>query len=228
MDSNLEPQPTAAVPCRRRAEDHLTPQETAILERYGGWLRSLADGTRAPSTPEQMQFVRVAHGELEPQTPFELAWCKSQRLKGGTSVPSEVHRRLENLSAARATLEALLQKLEQRRQEILERVRPMLTQLEAEFVDCLNDAKQELDVREKDARQAVLEHGVSCLCAGIKATYSRPRTTWDAHGLAEYAQSHPEVARFRRVGNPTVSLRYLPAAGVPLQARVKHLPQRSE
>jgi len=54
----------------------------------------------------------------------------------------------------------------------------------------------------------VLKAGQSIKEVGIYAVYARGRVTWDGRGLSEYAQTNPEVQQFRRIGPPTVSLRY--------------------
>jgi hypothetical protein len=43
---------------------------------------------------------------------------------------------------------------------------------------------------------------------GIHAIYYRGRVMWDSRGLSSYAETHPEVLEFRRIGNPSVSIRY--------------------
>src|SRR5687768_18534302 len=116
----------------------LTDQEHTLLERYGGWLSSLADGSRTPTTDEQRRFVQVAKGDLDPQTPFETAWIKSQLASQSHPAPvtrDAVHAKLARLRAARATSQALQTKYEERRERILDQVRLQLDALETEFRD---------------------------------------------------------------------------------------------
>src|SRR5690554_1494570 len=54
-------------------------REAEILERHGFALKDLASGMRAPETPAEEQFVKVAKGEAEPTTEIEKAWMKYQR-----------------------------------------------------------------------------------------------------------------------------------------------------
>jgi hypothetical protein len=42
----------------------------------------------------------------------------------------------------------------------------------------------------------------------VWAIFYRGAITWDSKGLAAYAQSHPDVEKFRRVGQPRVLIRY--------------------
>jgi len=41
----------------------------------------------------------------------------------------------------------------------------------------------------------------------LMAVYAKGRVTWDGKGLDGYAVANPEVAAFRRVGEPSVSIR---------------------
>jgi len=194
----------------------LTDQERTLLERYGGWLRSLAVGSRAPTTEEQRHFVQVANGELDPQSPFETAWVKAQRASRVHPAPitrEDVHAKLASLSAARATSQALQMKYDERRERILEQVRPQLNALEAEFGDSIRAAKFEAEAAEADVRRSALDFGHTCRYAGIQASVTVNRVSWDGKGLAEYMMRHPEVAQFRRDQRPIVSIRYLPEEG---------------
>lgn len=52
----------------------ITPEQAAIIRRYGAWMSALAVGEISPATPEQAHFKAVARLEAEPETDFELAW----------------------------------------------------------------------------------------------------------------------------------------------------------
>jgi uncharacterized protein YifE (UPF0438 family) len=188
-------------------------RERELLSRYGYWLEALARGTLAPSTPDQVQFVRAARGEAEPRSAFEVAWAKQQSAAGTSRPrvgPQELSGRLERLQAARAAAAAVEDEYQLRRAAILAQVRPQLEALEAEFAQRLQASREEASRLEAEAREAVLEFGASFRHAGILAVYIRPRVTWDGHGLAAYTETHPEVAEFRRVGKASVSLRFQP------------------
>jgi hypothetical protein len=191
----------------------MTDQERTLLERYGGWLQSLAEGSQAPTTDEQRRFVQVARGELEPQTPFETAWIRAERARQVYLAPitrDDMHAKLERLSVARAASKALQTKYEERRKRILDRVRPQLEALEAEFGDSLRAAKVDAEHAEADVRRSALDFGHSCRHAGIQASVTLNRVSWDGKGLAEFMIRHPEIAQFRREQRPIVSIRYLP------------------
>jgi hypothetical protein len=192
------------------ADAALDDAERGLLSRYGRWMEALSAGAIRPLTPEQEQFVRAAHGEAEPRTEFERVWLKyAQTRKPAEAVgPMEASARLALLAGARRFVASLRAEREQRRQAVLEQVRAQLDEIDAAYADELRAAEEVVGQREAEARQAVLMAGQSIKEEGIYAVYVRGRVTWDGRGLSEYVQTHPEVQQFRRVGPPSVSLRY--------------------
>jgi len=49
--------------------------------------------------------------------------------------------------------------------------------------------------------------GATVKADGIQAIYSKPRVTWDTKALDGFAAAHPEIEKFRKIGNPSVSFR---------------------
>ncbi len=196
--------------------------ERELLARYGYWLEALATGVLSPNTPEQARFVRVARGEAEPRSAFESAWTRHQQAGRPAQPavgPMELAGQLDRLQAARAALAAVRKEHAERRAAILEQVRPLLEALDAEFADRLRGPEEEAARLEAESREAVLAFGASFRHAGVHAVYARPRVTWDTQGLTQYAETHPEVSQFRRVGKPSVTLRFdAPAEGSPGEA----------
>lgn len=195
------------------ANNDLDPAERELLSRYGFWMEALASGELAPITPEQQHFVRVAGGVEQPQSAFERVWVKHLRtIQHGRSQagPLELAACLERLQTARTEALTVQQEHTARRAAILEQVRPQLEALDAEFKDRLRVAGEEVAEREAEVREATLAFGASFRHAGIHAVYSRGRVTWDTHAMARYIETHPELAEFRKVGKPSVSLRFGP------------------
>ena len=56
------------------------PDEAEKLERYGHWMEALASGTIEPFTREQERFVKVALGEMPPESEFEHLWLRLKEL----------------------------------------------------------------------------------------------------------------------------------------------------
>lgn len=58
------------------AAPNFTADDRKLLTRYGHWLTALANGVIRPFTAAQEHFLKVAHGEAEPNNDLERAWDK--------------------------------------------------------------------------------------------------------------------------------------------------------
>ena len=155
--------------------------------------------------------MRVSRGEVEPRTPFEIAWMKVRKPRTTAGQPvgtKEVEDRLTRLATARAAAEAVREEYSARRTAVLEQIRPQLDAIDAEYADRLQAVNDEAARAEAEARETILRYGASYWHAGVRATYNHGRVSWDSTALAEYAKSFPEVLEFRKVGKPFVALRF--------------------
>ena len=182
-----------------------TPVERELLTKYGRWMEALVSGAIAPVTPGQEQFLRVARGEGEPTTDFERVWLKVLTER---EVAKEAVRALELLRTARAHASEVEAEYLAARQVVLASVREQLDAVDATFAEQLQSANEGSGAAEKAVRELVLKLARSVSLAGIKAVYSSPRVTWDNAKLTAFAEAHPEVKEFRKVGKPSVSLRF--------------------
>src|SRR5262249_52670303 len=76
-----------------------------------------------------------------------------------------------------------------------------------EFRDREAQLKQEIAETEAAVRAAVLETGASAYGTHLQATITAPRITWDNKGMAAYSALHPDVLAYRKVGEPSVTIR---------------------
>jgi uncharacterized protein YifE (UPF0438 family) len=183
-----------------------TEAERAILAKYGRWLEALAAGTITPTTPGQEQFIAVSRSEREPETDFEKAWVSLMRQR---AVADAVSRTFLALSQARAERAALEAEYSAARTEVLARVRDQLDGVDEVFAGRLAAAAEAAAAAEQAVRDLILRLGKSVSIGGVRATYSAPRVSWDTKKLDAYAEEHPEVKAFRKVGKPTVALRFV-------------------
>ena len=86
----------------------------------------------------------------------------------------------------------------------LREVTALVQQLDADVAE--HTARR--DRAEAEVRAEVLRQGKSAGEGPVRAIYYRGRVTWDSKGLAQYAEAHPEVEQFRKVGAPSVAIRY--------------------
>jgi hypothetical protein len=199
--------------------DDLTDGERQLLAKFGPGMDALTCGTLAPVTPDQERFLRVHRGEEQPTTPFETAWANLQRLRANELArplgPLEMSNLFAQLEAVRAEALAAQQRYTFRRLDVLAKVQPELDAVDAEMGAELKGLAERLAAAEAEARAAILAYGQSFQHGRVKGTYSRGRVTFESKGMQQYAESHPEVNRFRKVGQPFVSVRYLSPPGEP-------------
>ncbi|MCI0704996.1 MAG: DUF413 domain-containing protein [Planctomycetia bacterium] len=185
--------------------DAFTADERDLLTKYGRWLEALAAGILKPTTPNQEQFVRSARGEREPETDFERAWAKVLHERALTE---EVVRTFQTLGQARATAARLEAEYLAARQVVLQAVRDKLDAVDAAFAERMQNANEAAAVADRAVRELVMRLGRSIRTAGVSAIYHKARVSWDNEQMEGYAQRHPEVKAFRKVGKPIVALRF--------------------
>lgn len=200
------------------ANSGLDERERLLLLRYGRWLEALSTGVIQALTSEQEHFVRVARGSEEPITDFERAWVKVSKVREQSSTSGaltsdcigslEVASRLTQLAEAKRYATEIHVEYENRRASVMEQVRAQLEALDAEFGEMLREADEEVVRLEGEVKEAVRAVGESVKQEGVHAIYMRGRVTWDSRGLSRYAETNPAVMEFRRVGTPSVSIRY--------------------
>lgn len=90
---------------------------------------------------------------------------------------------------------------------IMAQIAPELAALDAEFAPLRDAAATVVAEAERDLRAAVLIAGQTIKGEFTTATFTKGRVSWDTKALDGYAAAHPEIERFRKVGDPSVTLR---------------------
>lgn len=175
------------------------------LTRYGYWLEGLAHGRIAPATPEQERFVRVSKGQEPPASAFEHAWAN---LHKPAPTPAELADTAARLQELRQAATALQQGFVFRQLDVMARVQPELDAIQAEMQAKLKPLQAEVERLEAALKDGVRRRGSSFWHRGVRVTYSKPRITFDNKALQQYAETHPDINQFRKVGQPIVSIRY--------------------
>lgn len=117
--------------------------------------------------------------------------------------------KLEELSELKAAADLTRLDYEARRAEILKAVQADLDELEAEYAPLLETASDRIAALEGEIRQDVLVHGASVKGGRLQAVYVRGHVSWDTKALDVFTLSHPEIARFRSEGSPSVRLNWI-------------------
>jgi hypothetical protein len=119
----------------------------------------------------------------------------------------QVAGKLERLTNLRAAVDVTRLDYEAKRSEILSQIQGALDSLETEYGPLLESAEENISGLEAEIRTDVLLYGESVQGGAYRAVYTHGRVSWDNDGMAKYAASHPEIMRFRKQGEPSVSLR---------------------
>lgn len=86
-------------------------------------------------------------------------------------------------------------------------IKAKLAEIDAEFTpkfEALNNRKAELETTLKGI---VLAYGESVKGTYHAFTFTKGRSSWNGIKLEGYAEAHPEILKFRTVGDPSVSIR---------------------
>jgi hypothetical protein len=121
---------------------------------------------------------------------------------------------LSGLAQLHAQLVALQATQAQARLAVLpQRVRDKLAALDATYAPQLEALQRAIAAQTTQVKAAVLQHGHSVKGHGLHAVYLGGRVSWDDGALQGFAVVHPEILRFRTVGQPSVSLRQEKGSG---------------
>ena len=83
-----------------------------------------------------------------------------------------------------------------------------LAAVDAQWGVLLEDAQAEVDELQSSIKAQVLRVGESIKHARFTASYVRGRVTWDTKKLDGYVAAHPEIAPFRKEGEPSVRIAF--------------------
>lgn len=129
-------------------------------------------------------------------------------LRGENTVNDlEATRLLNYLAELRAQQDALRIEWEQLRDTILAPVKPELAALDTEYEPRMNAVMNAIASVETNVKQQVLGVGHTVKGEHLMAILISGRVSWDSKGLDGYAVAHPEIERFRKQGEPSVTIR---------------------
>jgi hypothetical protein len=86
-------------------------------------------------------------------------------------------------------------------------IKAQLADIEAEFRAQSVAVDENIDALTAEVKSLVSENGITYKGQHLQAVYSKGRVSWDTKALDGYAAAHPEVAQFRKEGEPSVSIR---------------------
>lgn len=122
--------------------------------------------------------------------------------------PMNITEKLDSLAELHSQADALaIGKQDLIDQAIPPEVKARLDEIEAELTPAIDAVRQKIADLESEIKIAVILEGNTAKGAHFMAVWNKGRVTWDTKGLDGYLVAHPEIVAFRKVGEPTVSLR---------------------
>ena len=88
-------------------------------------------------------------------------------------------------------------------------IKAELNAIEAERSTSLDAANEGMNKIQAEIKSDVVNHGSTVKSEHIQAIFVNPRITWDTKRLDGYAAAHPEIVQFRKIGKPTVRLKWI-------------------
>jgi hypothetical protein len=85
-------------------------------------------------------------------------------------------------------------------------IRAQISDIEAEFSQKIAAVNANIAELERTVKSEVLAFGATIKGSALQAVWSKPRVSWDTKALDGYAAGHPEIAQFRKEGEPSVRI----------------------
>jgi hypothetical protein len=86
-------------------------------------------------------------------------------------------------------------------------IKAKLAEIEAEFSDKAQSVNENIAALEAEIKADVLAHGETVRGSRLMAVWNKGRVSWDDKGLQGYMKAHPDLAEFRKQGEPSISIR---------------------
>ena len=120
---------------------------------------------------------------------------------------NEIAEKLDQLANCQAEREVLtFQKQELIDQILPPEIKARLDEIEIEFADRFAVVDERIQALQEEVRAEVIRHGGTVKGTFLRAIWHQGRVTWDTQGMDRYALTNPDVLRFRRQGEPFVSI----------------------
>jgi hypothetical protein len=176
----------------REVQSRLLPVEAMI--------REIIQGTQA-----------LTGSDIYPDD-FTWSFCgvvqvNNSHKKGIPTMPTTINEKLDHLANYQAEREVLqLQKQELIDEILTAEIKARLDEIEAEFAPRMVAVDENIAALEEEIKADVLQNGATVRGTFLRAVWNRGRVSWDTKGIDEYALYHPEVIRYRKQGQPYVSI----------------------
>lgn len=86
-------------------------------------------------------------------------------------------------------------------------IKQKISDIEAEFSEKNAAVQEKLSALESEIKGDVVSGGETVKGDYLMAVFTKGRVSWDTKSLDGYAAAHPEIAQFKKTGDPSVSIR---------------------
>jgi len=90
---------------------------------------------------------------------------------------------------------------------LTDEIKAKIAEVEVEFSGKAESVNEKISLLESEVKELVKQSGASVKGQFLHAVFTKGRVTWDSKSLDGYVKAHPELAEFRKEGEPSVSLR---------------------
>ena len=121
---------------------------------------------------------------------------------------NEVVTKLDRLADLQAAADIIRMNYKEMREAILTpEIRQAIADIEAEERTALEAVSDGIATLTAEVKDDIIKAGTTIKGTFLQAVWTKGRVTWDTKALDGYAAGHPEIAQFRKEGEPSVSIR---------------------
>jgi Mn-containing catalase len=120
----------------------------------------------------------------------------------------DIEQKLDQLADLQAQADVIRMRFNDLRDGVMTpEIKQALADIDAEERTTLEAVSEGINKLTADVKDAVILAGASVKGKYLQAVWAKGRVSWDTKALDGYAAGHPEIAHFRKEGEPSVSIR---------------------
>jgi len=124
------------------------------------------------------------------------------------TLPEIISELLGRLTAAQEHAKQVVVRKQKRRDAVIDdATKHLLTGIDQDFETEEEDVAALVADLTDEIKAATVQHGDTVKGDELQAVYSSGRVTWDNKGLIGYALADPRILRYKKVGQPYVSIK---------------------
>jgi hypothetical protein len=126
----------------------------------------------------------------------------------GVGIDLDIYEKIEKYSDLGVGIDLIHQEKQALIDQVLTpEIKEKLAEIDAEFDPKVDELAEQKSMLEAEIKQEVLQAGRTVKGTYHQFVYGKPRVTWNVPALDGYAEAHPEIKQFRKLGNSSVSVR---------------------